>query len=259
MRLSMLLIASILWATPARAQDAAAPVSPGQAAPLAQADTPLTWQDLHKASLHRKNWGRFVTVIGVLGVGLSLSMIAYEFSVMPQNSSDQYCSLGCEMNLMMGTFYGITGLGMLGTGIGMLIRSFNLGQLSEVMRVEGPSPVWGHWHEAGMKMRMAGNFLAPFGSLVLGLGAAFLVPAASFCGKRHCSGFDEGDLDMAYINAWRNAGLVLAIIGGAMVVTGVALVAAGYLKQHRLIQFRGRYVQPRVLLSVTPGGLSLIW
>ena len=130
MRLSMLLIASILWASPARAQDAAAPVSPGQAATVAQVDAPLTWQDLHKASLHRKNWGRFVTVIGVLGVGLSLSMIAYEFSVMPQNSSDQYCSLGCEMNLMMGTFYGITGLGMLGTGIGMLIRSFNLGQLS---------------------------------------------------------------------------------------------------------------------------------
>lgn len=250
----LLVLASLLLCSEARAQDAPAPLPPGSSIAM-----PLSWQDLEKASYDRWRWGRFLTIVGALGAGMGVAALAYEAAVVRDPSSDANCALGCEYNLVMGTFNGIASLGLLGAGIGMLIRGFNLGQLADVLRIEGPSPVWTDWLDAGLRMRTAGNFLAPMGSLVLALGAALLLPAERTCIDRHCSNIEYNDLDTAAINARRNAGLVLAITGSAMVITGASLIIAGYMKQHRVMQFRGQYVQPQIMLSVSPGGLTLTW
>jgi hypothetical protein len=202
--------------------------------------------------------GTGLAVVGALSAAAGVGLMTGEYAVRPNPGDVMVWSRkGCWLSFMSGMMLLAGGVHSLAAGIGMIARGRQHGRLARIMRIEGPSPVWDAWYATSRRLRIGGHMLSVAGTFLLYWGLVAVVPHDT-CDRWECRAWPEyGSFD-ARDNPAREVSVVLIVLAGVMYASGGALMAAGYAKQWRVLEDR-HVAEPRVLLSLSPGGLVLAW
>lgn len=226
--------------------------------------SPIDPMDVATVARNRKHAGIFFTAAGGLAAVLGSSLMIGEAIVRPRPGDEKVWSqMGCELSFTFGMMLVPWGVHLLATGLGMVARGQSLEQLHKIMMIEGPSPFWLEWNQKAKALRISGNILSIVGTAFLTMGLELYFPY-SVCERWKCHGwphFEECPAESG--STLTSAGIGFMIVGVVTSALGIGLMVTGYARQAQFLRDRHEkgYAPPaqRVLLSFSPGGLSLAW
>ena len=223
----------------------------------------ITPQKVLSSAKLRKRDGMILLGIGSIAMTIGAGLMIGEAAVRPGPGEVRVWSkTGCWISFGFGLVLLPLGLHAAIAGMAMMARGKSHDRLATIMSREGPGPFWLDWHSTGKGTRILGNILMLVGTGFLTASLTTLVPHHT-CDRWECNAWPEvGDWEDSPGPPWQLA-LSFGVTGLFASTLGLIMLIAGYAEQKSFLERRHddaeAQVRAPVSLTLSPGGLALVW